>query len=104
MQMPVVVGIVVAIIFLMAFSEWFYHLASGWREFVLDDVFFKYRIVGASLLSIVVMSGTFYSMALFNECDKETRVGVFANLNCEEYTKIMTGTEEMIMKIEKVSE
>ncbi len=95
MQMPVVVGIVVAIIFLVAFSEWFYHLVSGWGGYVLDDVYFRYRIVGVSLLSIMVMSGTFYSMALINECPNEVREGLFAKLNCEEYSKITVGAEKL---------
>ncbi|MFZ3069153.1 MAG: hypothetical protein WA052_02440 [Microgenomates group bacterium] len=101
MQMPVIVGIVVAVIFLVSFSEWFYHLVVGWEDFVLDDVYFRYRIVGVSLLSILVMSGTFYGMALINECPNETREGLFAKLNCEEYSKIVVGTEKILMKVEK---
>lgn len=95
MQMPVVVGIVVAVIFLVAFSGWFYHLVTGWGEFVLDDVYFRYRIIGVSLISILVMSGTFYGIALINECPNENRVGIFAGLNCEQYTKIKVGTEKL---------
>jgi len=102
--MPVVVGVIVAIVFLVAFSEWFYHIASGWGEFVLDDVYFRYRIVGVSLLSILTMSGTFYGMALINECKNETREGIFAKLNCEEYSKIMVGAEKTLMTIEKSAE
>ena len=101
MQMPVIVGIVVAIIFLIAFSEWFYHLVSGWKEFVLDDVYFHYRIAGVSVLSILVMSGTFFGMAYFNECPNENRVGIFAKMNCSAYTKIMAETDSVIMKISK---
>lgn len=99
--MPVIVGIVVAVIFLVAFSEWFYNLVGGWREFVLDDIFFKYRIVGISLFSFLVMGGTFYGMALINECPDENREGLFANLNCEQYTSIKASAEEVLVKIEK---
>ena len=95
--MPVAVGIIVAIIFLVAFSEWFYHMVAGWKNFVLDDLYFLYRIAGVSLLSILVMSGTFYGMALINECQNENREGIFANLNCEEYSKIKVGTEELFL-------
>jgi len=101
MQMPVIVGIVVAIIFLVAFSEWFYHLITGWKEFVLDDVYFIYRIAGVSLFSIMIMSGTFYGMAYFNECPNENRVGLFAKLNCKDYEKIMAGTDKVMMTIGK---
>lgn len=93
--MPVVVGIIVAVIFLVAFSEWFFHLVVGWGEYVLDDVYFRYRIAGVTLLSIMVMSGTFYGMALVNECPNEVREGLFAKLNCEEYSKIKVGTEKL---------
>lgn len=98
--MPVIVGILVAIIFLVAFSEWFYNLVTGWREFVLDDVYFRYRIAGVSLLSILVMGGTFYGMALVNECPNEERTGLFAGLNCEQYQKIKASTEKMLVKAE----
>jgi hypothetical protein len=101
MQMPVIVGIVVATIFLIAFSEWFYHMVTGWRDIVLDDIYFHYRIVGVSLLSILVMSGTFYGMALVNECPNEVREGIFAKMNCEAYSKIVAGTENMLLKVEK---
>lgn len=102
--MPVVVGIVVAVIFIVGFSEWFYHLASGWSEFILDDVYFRYRIMGVSLMSILVMSGTFYGMALINECPNEVREGIFAKLNCEDYSKIMVRTEKILMRAEAPSE
>jgi len=95
MQMPVIVGIVVAIIFLVAFSEWFYHLVAGWGGYVLDDVYFRYRILWVSLLSMMVMSGTFYGMALVNECPNEVREGLFSKLNCEEYSKIKVGIETL---------
>ena len=102
--MPVIVGIVVAIIFLVAFSEWFYHLITGWSEFVLDDIYFRYRIAGISLLSIVIMSGTFFEMAYFNECPNENRVGVFAKMNCGAYAKIMAETDALMIQIEKPTE
>jgi hypothetical protein len=101
MEMPVIVGLVVAILFIVAFSEWFYHLVSGWGDFVLDDVYFRYRIMGISLFSMLIMGGTFYGMALINECPSEVREGLFAKLNCEEYSKIKVGTEKMLISIEK---
>lgn len=96
MQTPIVVGVIVAVIFLVAFSQWFYHLIIGWQDFVLDDVYFKYRIAGVSLLSIILMSGTFYGIALINECPNEERQGVFAILNCEEYSKIKVEAENLL--------
>ena len=101
--MPVIVGIVVAVIFLIAFSEWFYHMIVGWGDIVLDDVYFRYRIAGVSVLSILVMSGTFYGMAYFNECPNETREGIFAKMNCESYTKIMAGTDAVMVSVGKIA-
>lgn len=95
MQMPVYVGVIVAVMFLIAFSGWFYHLAEGWREFVLDDVYFKYRIVAVSFLSIFVISLTFFTMAYVYECPVEGRVGIFASLNCADYRNIKVGAENL---------
>jgi hypothetical protein len=96
MQMPVIVGVLVGIIFLVAFSEWFYHLVSGMKEYVLDDIYFRYRIAGFSAISILVMFGTFYGLALVNECPKETGEGIFANLKCAEYLKIKVEAEKLL--------
>jgi len=101
--MPVVVGVIVAIIFLVAFSEWFYHIFSGWKGFILDDIYFRYRIIGASVVSILIMSGTFLALAYSNECKGETREGVFSSLNCEEYSNIMAEKDRLLMKIGTVN-
>jgi len=95
MQMPIAVGVIVAIIFLVAFSEWFYHLVEGWGEIVLDDVYYKFRIVGVSIFPQPSTSMTFFGMALITECPNEQREGVFARLRCEEYLKIKAGTEKL---------
>jgi hypothetical protein len=95
MQMPIAVGVVVAIIFLVAFSEWFYHMVQGWGQIVIDDVYFKYRIVGVTVFSFVIISMTFFGMAIITECPNEQREGVFAGLRCEEYLKIKAGTDKI---------
>ncbi len=104
MHMPVAVGIIVSILFLVAFSEWFYHLAVGWREIVIDDVYFKYRIAGVSIFSFLVITSTFFAMALVTECPKENREGSFARLRCEEYLKIKAGTDKIFGPEEKTVE
>lgn len=96
--MPVVVGVIVAMIFLIAFSGWFFQIMSGWNEYVLDDVFFKYRIVGATLISIMVISATFLGMAYAFECPNEERQGVFASLNCADYRNIKVSTESLFKR------
>ena len=99
--MPVAVGVIVAILFLVAFSEWFYHLVKGWEEIVLDDVYFKYRIAGVTLFSFFIISATFFGMALINECPNQTKEGPFANLRCDEYLKIKTGTDRLFASSQK---
>lgn len=89
--MPVWVGVILAIIFMVVFSEWFFHAFVGWKEIILDDVFYGYRIAGASLLSILVIGSTFMVMAYVTECPNENREGVFERLNCEQYKKIRVG-------------
>jgi hypothetical protein len=104
MQMPVIVGIVVAIIFLVSFSEWFYHMVEGWNELIVDDVYFYYRMAGVTLFSIFILSSTFLVMALVTECPNEIREGVFARLRCEEYLKIKVGTEKLFSNEVKAAE
>ena len=90
MEMPVIVGVVLAIIFLIVFSEWFYHTFVGWREVVIDDRLYKLRIFGASLFSMFVIFASFMGMAYVTKCPNETREGAFERLNCDEYKKIKT--------------
>jgi hypothetical protein len=61
----------------------------------IDDLYYKYRIVGVSVFSMIIISITFFSMALITECPNEVREGVFARLRCEEYLKIKAGTEKI---------
>lgn len=95
MQMPVVVGILIAIIFLIAFTEWAYHMFQGISELMVDDIYFKYRIFGVTSMSIFLMTATFFMMAFITECPNEVREGVFARLRCEEYMQIKVGTERL---------
>lgn len=89
MQMPVVVGMLVAIIFLIAFSEWFYFTLSGWNQVILDDKLYKYRVFGATILSLFIVMATFFGAAYATKCTQVEREGVFSRLNCEEYRQIV---------------
>lgn len=105
MQMPVIVGVILAIMFLTTFSSWFYNFAKGLNALVLDDVFYTYRIVFASLLTIVLMVGSFYVISLVNECPKQDRVGVFAGLRCESYLQLKASADSLFQpKDEPVNE
>lgn len=97
MSMPVTVGLIMAAIFLISFSQWFYNLFKGWREVIIDDMFLIYRIVGATVLSAGIMFAGFWVIATVNEC-KEIEVekeGIFKQLNCKEYWEIRTGAESL---------
>lgn len=88
--MPVVVGVCLSIIFLIVFSEWFYHNFLGWHEIVLDDRLYKLRIFVATIFSAGIFFASFVGMAYITKCPGEERQGVFEKLNCEEYNKIKT--------------
>lgn len=88
MQMPVIVGVVLAIIFLIVFSEWFYHNFLGWKEVIVDDQFFSIRIVGATIVSMMIFFVSFFGAAYVTKCPSEERSGIFEKLNCTEYNKI----------------
>lgn len=95
MEMPIVVGVILAIIFLVAFSEWFYGLIGGVKSLVLDDVLYYYRIAGVSFLSILFMTGVFMAIAYINECPNEKREGLFTGLSCEKYMSIRASMEQV---------
>jgi hypothetical protein len=96
MDMPVIVGIILALIFLVSFSEWFYNLVSGARQLVLDDQFFGYRIVGTTIVSIAFMVVVFFGIATVSECKNEKREGLFASLRCDEYLSIRSSTKDLL--------
>lgn len=89
MEMPVAVGVLVAIIFLIAFSEWFYFTLSGWNQVIIDDRLYKYRVFGASVISVMIIFATFWGAALVTKCTETERQGLFSKLNCEEYRQIV---------------
>jgi len=95
MEMPVVVGVVLALIFLVSFSGWFYNLVSGAKQLVLDDEFFGWRVAWTSFVSMAFMVIVFISIATVSECKDEKRESVFASLKCKEYLSIRSSMEKM---------
>lgn len=93
--MPVVVGIIIAVMALVTFSGWFYEYATGMQELVLDDRFFNYRIAAATFASIFFMVAVFWVIAMMNECPNQTREGLFAGLKCESYLKIKASANNL---------
>lgn len=101
MNMPLWVGIILLLVALVVFSGWFFNLAGGLRELVLDDQFFGLRIVMASVFSFVLFIGSFWVIATVNECKSLNPEGIFASLNCEEYNKLSTGLEGLFHKTDQ---
>ncbi|MEK7525245.1 MAG: hypothetical protein AAB548_02640 [Patescibacteria group bacterium] len=95
MQMPVIVGVIIAVMFLVTFSGWFYNYALGMVELVLDDKFFSYRIVAASLVSAVFFGLVFFVISIVNQCPNQERVGLFAGLKCEQYLKLKASADNL---------
>lgn len=95
MQMPVIVGVILAIMALVTFSGWFYEYATGVRELVLDDRFFNYRIAATTVVSMLFMVAVFFAIATINECPNQVRGGIFAGLKCESYLKIKASANEL---------
>ena len=100
MQMPVAVGIILAIIFLIVFSESFYNAVSGWKEIVIDDQLYKLRIVTVVIVSMLVFFGGFMGLAYATKCPSEDKSGVFENLNCTEYNKIKLQANSLFGTVE----
>lgn len=100
MSLPVWVGVILTIMALVTFSGWFYESVAALRELVLDDQFFAYRIASASLISMVILVAAFWGIATINECQSETREGIFANLRCEEYLNLRTAAEQIFERQE----
>ncbi len=101
MQMPVVVGIVIAIMALVTFSGWFYEYAKGVQELVLDDKFFNYRIVFATFISMLFMVVVFFVIATVNECPNQTGEGLFAGLQCDSYLQIKASADSLFKPQDK---
>lgn len=95
MEMPVMVGLLLALMFLVSFSSWFYNLVSGTRQLVLDDEFFGWRIAGTTIASLAFMVVMFIGIATVSECKNEKREGIFSSLRCEEYQVLRSSFESL---------
>lgn len=103
MSMPIWVGLILVTIAVVVFSGWFFNLAGGLKELVLDDQLFGIRIAVASVFSFLLFIGSFWVIATVNECKSSNPEGIFVNLNCEEYNKLSTGLEGLFKKTDQES-
>ncbi len=91
----IVVGVIISLMFLVSFTEWFYHIAAGVNEVAVRDLFFFYRIGGWIVGGILFIGGVFWILALTNECPVvgRERVGIFRYLNCDVYWEMRSFVE-----------
>lgn len=91
----IVVGVIITLMFLVSFTEWFYHVVVGFNEVALRDIFFSYRIAAWVIAGVTFMGGTFWTLALTNECPllEKERPGVFKYMNCDVYWEMRSFVE-----------
>lgn len=85
----IIVGVILALMFLVAFSEWFFHLATGVNELIPSGFNYYFRLAkwigGAALLMTMV----FVSLSVVYECPKGgDREGLFALIDCTAYWEV----------------
>lgn len=90
----VIVGVIISLMFLVSFSEWFYHLVIGIDELLVKDLYIYYRIslwVGGGILFMAIV---FWSLAMVKECPMmREKEGVFKYLNCSAYWQVRSRFE-----------
>lgn len=87
MNWTVVVGVIIALMFLTAFTEWFYHLIAGANALIVEDSFVGFRIFKMGMSSVLFMAALLWVLAMFYECPtpEEEREGIFAYMDCTLY-------------------
>lgn len=88
MNWTVVVGVIIAIMFLTSFTEWFYHIVAGANALVINDSFAGYNIFKLGMSGMMFMVGMVWVLAMFYECPtpEEEREGVFVYMDCTLYS------------------
>ncbi len=82
----IILGVLVALMFLVSFTEWFYHIVVGLDIVLIRDLYTAYRASGWVVGGLAFMAGIFWMLATVNECPGEgPKVGIFKYLNCGPY-------------------
>lgn len=88
----IITGVLIAFMFLVSFTQWFYQLVTGLDRVIVNDIFVVYRAITWGLVSIVFMVGFFLMLATVQECpNPEPREGLFKYLECKPYFAIREG-------------
>lgn len=98
MNWTVITGVIIALMFLVSFSQWFYELVSGFHAAITQDLYVAYRTGVWVTGGIVFMIAVFWVLAMVQECPDLTgdKPGVFAYMDCRVYwqvNKLLTGQQ-----------
>lgn len=96
MNWTVITGVIIALMFLVSFSQWFYELIAGFNAAVTRDIYVAYRTSLWVVGGILFMIGVFWVLAIVQECPdlNGDKPGVFAFMDCRVYwqaNKLLTG-------------
>jgi hypothetical protein len=90
----VIVGVFLALMFLVSFSEWFFHLAVGVEELMPSGLDYYSRLAKWGLVGLLFMAMVFWILSMVYECPKgEKREGIFGYMDCTVYWEVRARSE-----------
>jgi hypothetical protein len=104
MNMPVTVGVIMILMFLVTFSGWFVTLVDGWTHAVLDDKFWKYRLAGAGLMTLVVVALTWNGLMIKENCSQlnvNNRDEICSDIERYEKAWVILATNQRVLPLEE---
>ena len=85
----IIVGVILALMFLVAFSEWFFHLTSSVNQLIPSGFGFYSRLIKWSLGGLFFMAMVFWVLSMAYECPKgDRREGAFTVMDCTVYWEV----------------
>mgnify|MGYP001559088882 FL=1 len=86
----IVVGVILSLMFLVSFTEWFYHIAAGVNEVIPSGALFYPSLIRMVVFSVLFIGIVLLVLSLAYECPKgdDEREGFFAYLDCTLYWQI----------------
>jgi hypothetical protein len=87
MNWVVIVGVIIALMFLVSFTTWFFHLFAGVDALAGGGPTRGFKLVTWTFWGLLFMGSIFWGNAMINECPtpEELREGVFVYLDCTVY-------------------
>lgn len=88
-----IVGVILAVVFLVSFSEWFYHLVKGANELIPSGYGFYFNVFKFMAGGLSFMAVVFWSLSMVYECPKPNREGIFEYMDCRVYYQAKARTQ-----------